>query len=403
MRIAFLLVSAFFLNSCGHNSNKKDGKTVTEKSAQATDSIAEKTVENADFSTKNNYQQTALFLAGFAKNDTLHFKKELTENQAYQKFCDTMNIGFQNMETARLSKMRSWAKTELAYELANPKTVLYPFSGPDILHCVQFYPEANHYVMIALEKYGTLPNLQKMDSAKSLEYLNSVTSSLEDIFGKSYFITRKMLKNVSNSVNGFVPLAAIFLVRTGHEIKDIQYKHLKDDGQFSAVGIDTVGKHVNDLVEIYFAKKNSKKVQKITYFRANLCDENYGGMTSLKNNQTLQNYLNALPECYTYTKAASYVMNYPTFSIIRGICLNKSKSILQDDTGIAYRYVDKHKWKIKLFGSYVKPVSDFDGVWQEDLNTAYKKDSASIPKLTFSLGYHWGRQDAQNLMKFEKL
>jgi hypothetical protein len=241
-----------------------------------------------------------------------------------------------------------------------------------------------------------------MDSAKSVQYLHSVNTSLEDIFGKSYFITRKMLKDVSNSVNGIVPLISVFLVRSGYEIKDIQYKHLNANLTTTAISADTIGKHPDDMVEIFFTKNDRLKIQKITYFRANLCDESYGGMVSLTDNKPLQDYLNKLPECYTYAKAASYVMNYKTFSIIRNICLNKSKSILQDDTGIAYRYIDLQKWNVKLYGTYVKPVSDFDGVWQEDLNLAYKKDSASIPKLAFSLGYHWGNLNAQNLMKFEK-
>ncbi len=95
-------------------------------------------------------------------------------------------------------------------------------------------------------------------------------------------------------------------------------------------------------------------------------------------------------------------MNYGTFSIIRNICLAKSKSILQDDTGIAFRYVDKSKWNYKLYGSYIKPVDDFSGVWQDDLSATYKKDSANVKKLAFSLGYHWGNQAGQNLMKFER-
>lgn len=398
MRIAFMLVFAAVFSSCNSSSNQTEHSKSPEKTNTINDSA---TTESPVFSV-NNYQQTALFLAGMAQHGASGISDKLLKNEAYLRFCDTMNAGFRHMEVARLGKMRDWAKTELAYELANPKTVFYPFSGPDILHCVQFYPDADQYVMIALEKYGSLPDLSKMDSAKSLQYLNSVTRSLEDIFGKSYFITRKMLRDVSNSVNGVVPLVSVFLVRTGYQIKDIQYKHLNENGTFSPISVDTCGKHVNDLVEIYFAKNDSAKLQKIVYFRTNLCDENYGGMMSLTDNKPLQNYLNNLPECYTYVKAASYVMNYSTFSTIRNICLAKSKSIVQDDTGIAYRYIDKNKWGIQLYGSYVKPVSDFSGVWQEDLSAAYKIDSARVKKLPFSLGYHWGNQNAQNLMKFEK-
>jgi len=349
----------------------------------------------------NAYQQTALYLAGLATDADKKVNPSIIQNNAYRLFSDSLNRGFENMETSRLSKMRNWAKTELKEE-QSAKTIFYPFSGPDILHCVQFYPNADQYILIALEKYGSLPMIEKMDTAKAMQYLSSVTSSLEDIFGKSYFITRKMLKDVSNSVNGFVPLAAVFLVRSGFEIKDVQYKHLNDDGTFADITFDFCGRRVNDLVEIYFTKKGENHLRKVLYFRTNLCDDKFGGMKSFKENQPLQNYLNALPDFYTYVKSASYLMNYPSFDIIRKICLAKSKSILQDDTGVALRYIDNTKWTIKLFGNYVKPVSDFSGVWQEDLKAAYVKDSLSIQKIPFSLGYHWGDQNTQNLMKFTR-
>jgi hypothetical protein len=355
----------------------------------------------ATVSEDNAYQQTALYLAGLATDADKKINPSIIQNDAYRLFSDSLSRGFENMETSRLSKMRDWAKTELIEE-QSAKTVFYPFSGPDILHCIQFYPNADQYILIALEKYGSLPTLEKMDTAKALQYLSSVTSSLEDIFGKSYFITRKMLKDVSNRVNGFVPLASVFLVRSGFEIKDVQYKHLNDDGSFADISFDSCGKKVNDLVEIYFTKKGENHLRKVVYFRTNLCDDKFGGMASFADNKTLQNFLNGLPEFYTYVKSASYLMNYPSFDIIRKICLAKSKSILQDDTGVALRYLEKSKWAIKLFGNYVKPVSDFTGVWQEDLKAAYVKDSLSIQKLPFSLGYHWGDQNTQNLMKFTK-
>ena len=90
------------------------------------------------------------------------------------------------------------------------------------------------------------------------------------------------------------------------------------------------------------------------------------------------------------------------FSVIRNACLNKSKTILQDDTGVGFGFYDKTKWKIKLFGNYEKPISDFHGgYYQANLMQAYKADSANIKPLPFSLGYHW-KDQVQNLMKFEK-
>ena len=399
-----------FFASCGNHAAKNSSAT-----AAKTDSTATKTSTSASGTNNavitdttinkdshNKLNDVALYLAGMKPDSFIAIPEKLQKLPYYKLYSDSMERGFKHIEEIRLSKMRNWAKTEMAPELANPKTVFYPFSGPDVLHCVQFYPDADQYIMIALERYGSIPVMEKMDETKTTNTLNSIQKSLEDIFGKSYFITRKMLHDVSNQWNGVTPVAAVFLVRAGYSILDVRYKHLLDDGKTLVnIPIDSMSKYTNACVEIYFRKNAGSKIQKITYFKTNLCDDPYGGMGSFKTNKPLQVYLNNMPECYTYVKSASYLMNYGTFSVIRNICLAKSKSILQDDTGIGYQYIDKSKWTIKLYGNYVMPVSDFKGVFQQDLNKAYS-DTTHVKPLPFSLGYHWANKNTQNLMKFEK-
>ena len=401
-RFLYVGLSLLMLASCGNNPAKSstvnDAKDSTAAKVPAS-VITDKTIRT---DAHNKLNDVALYLAGMKPDSFIAIPAKLQNLTFYKRYCDTINKGFTSIETTRLSKMREWAKTEMAPELANPKTVLYPFSGPDILHCVQFFPEADQYIMIALERYGSLPVMDKMDSTRTIHTLDYVRQSLEDIFGKSYFITRKMAVNVSNQYNGFTPLASVFLVRSGYSILDIKYKHLLDDGKtLVEIPIDSMGHHLNDCVEIYFKKNDKDKIKKLTYFRANLSDHQFG-TPGLKDNTGLRNYLDNLPECYTYAKSASYLMCQTDFSVIRNACMNKSKSILQDDTGIAFGFYDKAKWKITLYGNYEKPISDFHGgYYQANLQQAYKADSAHIKQLPFSLGYHW-KDQVQNLMKFEK-
>lgn len=402
-RIISLSAAVLLLASCNsHPAAKAEPASAASAPAPAAPSpvITDTTISKAEH---NKLNDIALYLAGMKPDSSVAIPQKLQNLAYYKLYSDSMNRGFNHIEEIRLSKMREWAKTELASELANPKTVFYPFSGPDILHCVQFFPDADQYIMIALEKYGSLPVMEQMDSTKTIATLNSVQKSLEDIFGKSYFITHKMLRDVSNRWNGVTPVACVFLVRAGYTVLDVKYKHLLDDGKtMTEIPTDSMSKYTNACVEIYFQKKGASKIQKIVYFKTNLCDDPYGGMASFKSNAALQTWLNAMPECYTYVKSASYLMNYGTFETIRNICLKKSKSILQDDTGIALRYLDKSKWTTKFYGNYVKPVSDFAGVDQKELYEVYKKDSANIKPLPFSLGYHWANKNTQNLMKFER-
>ena len=398
-RITMLVMLITFLASCTNHA----------KSSQATAAKTDSTAANptsvkaaTKYDDRNRYNDIALYLAGMKPDSFVAVPERLQKLPYYKTYCDTMDMGFNNIETTRLAKMRAWAKTEMANEQANPKTIFYPFSGPDILHCVQFFPDADQYIMMAMERYGSLPVVEKMDSLRATNTLVYIHKSLEDIIGKSYFITRKMVNDVSNQYNGVTPLACVFLVRSGHVILDIKYKHLLSDGKTMVeIPLDSVGKHTNECVEISFRKKGAEKVQKLTYFKTNLCDNTYIG-PGLRTNPDLKAYLENLPECYTYAKSASYLMCQKDFSIVRNICLSKSKTILQDDTGVGFGFYDPTKWKIKLYGSYAKPIADFHGgYYQANLESAYKADSSHIKQLPFSLGYHW-RDQAQNLMKFEK-
>ena len=95
-------------------------------------------------------------------------------------------------------------------------------------------------------------------------------------------------------------------------------------------------------------------------------------------------------------------MHYGSFSDIRKIVQQKSQSILEDDTGIPYKYFDGLEWDINLFGMYVMPVKDFsESRFQIDLNEAYSNMDMYKGKLPFSLGYHWGSK-AQNQMLYIK-
>jgi len=345
-----------------------------------------------------------LFLAGMQPVNPNNIPAKLLSSPGYKKFASEMDANFLKIDQNRLSKMRSWSKTELKTEQDKPLTLFYPFSGPDILHALAFYPNATQYVMIAMERVGDIPNVQKMDSAGADRYLGEIYQSLQDIFEKSYFITHKMMDDQQKvKLNGIVtPLLCVFLERTGHSVVSIHKNHLNDDGTVSALAADSAPTHINDFIEIAFRTPGSDTLRKITYFRANLGDQAFENLPSLKVNKALTNYLNKLPDFYMYAKSASYLMNYGTFSAIRNICLAKSKSILQDDTGIGFKYFDKNQWKLKLYGHYVTPVRDFKGVYDAGLAAAYAQDSTAVKQLDFSLGYHWGNINNQNLMKAER-
>jgi hypothetical protein len=300
-----------------------------------------------------------------------------------------MDSGFSELDTSRFIKMNKWAESELKNHLAS-KTLFYPFGGPDILNANIFYPVAESYILIGLEPVGQLPDLCKMTTNQTDKYLGDVWYSLKDIFKRSYFITGNMIGALKkNGVNGSIPVITLFLKRAGYHIVSMNLIGVDGSGICQPADSLKNKKSVTAGVKIEFAADTGRRVQSVYYFQTDLSDE------GLKKNPAFTRYLAGLPECHTYLKAASYLMHGKDFSKIREIIFEKSSSILQDDSGIAFRFFDKSIWDIHLYGKYAKPGKEFSWINETDLAKALS--DTSVKAVPFTLGYNW-RSRAINLL-----
>ncbi|MGZ3904792.1 MAG: hypothetical protein ACXVC6_13915, partial [Bacteroidia bacterium] len=232
---------------------------------------------------------------------------------------------------------------------------------------------------------GKLPEISKMKQKDAEEYIHQFKISLTDIFNKSYFITKNMNRDLNyQKVNGVLPVLTFFIKRTGNEIADIKFVvRLENDS------IIEVPYEYNDKKNLPFGVRidivSNGKPKSVYYFRQDLSNTKFNANTSF------YKYLDKMQSPSTYVKSASYLLHNDFMDNIRTFILNKSMNVIEDDTGIPFKYfVESGKWNHKLYGQYAKPVSDFKWLdLQKELKAAYE-DSASIGKLPFHLGYHWG-------------
>lgn len=309
---------------------------------------------------------------------------KLDSTSNWRQFAIRIDSGFLDLDSTRFAKMEIWADSELLNR-EESTTLFYPFGGPDFLNANIFYPNADKYILIGLEPVGALPDLCNMTVDQVNKYLEDVRYSLKDIFKRSYFITGNMIGALKkSSVNGAVPLISLFIERTGYNIVSI-----------NTVGIDSTGicqltdslknsKNVTHGIKIDFAADTGRRVQSVFYFQTDISDE------GLKDNPGFRKYLSLLPQSHTYLKAASYLMHGKDFSTIRNTVFDKSLTILQDDSGIAYRFFDKTKWEIHLYGKYAKPGREFSWINETDLAKAYS--DPDVKPVPFTLGYNWRTQ-----------
>jgi len=190
-----------------------------------------------------------------------------------------------------------------------------------------------------------------------------------------------------------IPVFMVFMARNNCEIINIEKIQLNKDAK-TAVRNGAAQGGLLEGVRFTFRTAGSKgELRTVEYF---CCDVSDDGLTKTPE---LLTYIGTLGKSNTFVKAASYLMHYGTFSKIREKTKEISAGILEDDTGIPLRYLEG--FKPTLFGKYVKPIEDFSGVYQADLDKLYKDKAAEVRPLPFSLGYHWKNKD-QNYMLFTK-
>ena len=401
--ILYTLLPVVIVAAC---SNRPTQNKSADQTAASTDTAKKKVVPIAvkgnalDTVTMNRkYNDIARYIAALKQLPGSTIPASYEKDTTWIRYCNNFNKEWKDADKSRFQPMNVWAATELASQRKQNLDIFYPFSGPDILHANIFFPQAKHYHLYGLERAGALPELGKMKTIDVDQYLSNVYYSLSDILVKSYFITKNMLKDLQkNSVNGTLPLMCVFLVRNDYEIVNVKYWHLNKDGSESPLSKDSVPVHTNDFVKVYFRHPGDSIIQVVSYMKCNMVDD------EIKKNEGLMAFLNNMPTSTTYIKSASYLLHGTNFTVMRNAVLKKSASIVQDDTGVPYRFLPSKDWMVSLYGSYVKPVSSFpSGYFQPDLQKAYKMgDSLKTAKpLPFSLGYHWGSSN-QNLIKAER-
>lgn len=376
-RSTFLFFTAVFLISC-------TGRQHPVKVANDPDSL--KPVFRMPYDTlKDN---SASFVAGKAFDYKGCFSF-LDTMPSWKKYTFTMDSGFAFLDTSRFSKMTKWADSQIP-DRFDTTLLFYPFGGPDFLNADIFYPAASEYILIGLEPVGELPDLCRMAPVAAEEYMHDVWLSLKDLFLRSYFITGNMIDALKrNEVNGALPVISMFIKRRGYNIVSVSNVAIDSTGKWQYAGDQETGRYSTRGVKIDFASDTGRTLQSVFYFRADISDE------GLKKNKPFAAFLHSLPACHTYLKAASYLMHGKDFSVIRNLILDKSISVLQDDSGIAYRFFDKNIWDIKLFGKYSRPGKEFSWINETDLAEAYR--DTSIKPVPFTLGYNW-RTRAINLL-----
>jgi len=289
-------------------------------------------------------------------------------------------------EAERLPLLRSFQQKEISGKQFASSTLFYPFGGPDVLTAAAFFPQRKTYLLVGLEPPGTLPDSKVIREGDLAKYLPRIQLTLDSVLRRSFFITANMDVQVRGQItDGLLPLLLAQLALMKATIVG-----------YAPVTLDASGKLEprveerrpasslrNDGVAIDFRLAGETETRQLLYFSVNLND------SALPANEAFRKYLQGLQPVTTFFKSASYLPHRKDFSQIRQLVLDSSNAIVQDDTGIPYRFIDQTRWQVRLFGQYTKPYGSFKFMVQPDLRKAYEEGNAQ--PLDFFIGYGYKR------------
>jgi hypothetical protein len=330
------------------------------------------------------------FLAGLPAKPGSRLAK-LHESDAWLKHGRDLDDMWNHFEKDSLVPMRAFQEQELRTVADSP--VFYPFSGPDTLIVTTFFPRSPVYIMVGLEPAGTLPTPAQLERTNLERYLPKVRLTVASELGRSFFITRQMDRQFRGQVtNGLIEPILELLVRSSHTVLGFRYIRLDDSGSPVERTVEdrVPDKSRNKGVEIDFRTDNDGSVHKVFYLSVNLADQR------LRENMPFLSFLSRLKRSTTYLKATSYMIHKPDFSLIRDQILSNSAVILQDDSGIPYRFFHTQMWRVQLYGSYNRPYGSFRWLQQPDLKSAYQ--TAGPKPLDFRIGYGYGKAPSNLLL-----
>jgi hypothetical protein len=377
-RIIAVLFSAALIVSCGGD-NKEEAKENGKKTNQnGNETNIEVEKKQLPYDTLlNDY---ALFIAGLPTQVNMKEAQAAEYYKEHQIFTDT---SWKFTTAKMLNPIKKWAEENKITNENDTGLCFYPLSGPDFLFGNAFFPNSKQFVLLGLEPKGSLCDFRSLKEPQLKKYLSGIRESMKYLNKAGYFVTSHMSGDFTRAeLNGMVHMMLYMMARTGHKIVSVSHFYIDADGTEKGLGTVTKGPtdETQTGVKIEFLSPDGTVKKSAYYLRLNARDDN------MQKHMEFEKFVNNFGNRVAYMKSASCVLTNTDFSVMRNLVLNSSK-ILQDDTGVPYKYFDAAKYDITLFGTYTTVIDDLSWCFQPGLEKALKA-SSHFGDLPFRISYN---------------
>jgi hypothetical protein len=278
-----------------------------------------------------------------------------------------------------------------------PRKVVYPFAGGDLSTALTVYPDADEITTISLEPAGDPRDLGQLKGGELDRALKQVEYELKFLYRVNFSNTINMIDAMRE---GSLPTQLIFglsaLKIHGYEVVALRYFRLEPDGSIhylddkdvSTAPAPTKAKantrnRIFANVEVQFRKPGGR-VQVYRHIQQNLDNEH------LKADPRTLKHLEAKGPIAGMTKAASYLLSWDSFSMMRDYLTGHVTWMVSDATGVAPKWGKPAGFDYETYGAFVGPHIQAGGSIAKDWRVEFEAE----PKR--DLGFRFGYYDKHN-------
>lgn len=283
-----------------------------------------------------------------------------------------------------------------------PETVIYPFGGGDLLAALTTYPDARRITTLSLELAGDPRRITTIDNKQLDQSLDLVDHNIGRLLTANDSTSETLKGTQQGDLPGQLSYFLVALAVHGYEPVSLRYFRIQEDGSlhyYSAAEVREMETHIAQArhgkwtspdfseafanSELVFRSVGGQGPLRIhRHIGANLRD------TSLKKNPGILRYLESQGRVVAMTKAASYCLWNPRFSLIRNYLLANMVFMISDDTGIPPALARQRGFVQDTYGSFQGAMC-FDSCPNKEYSEQFQDLWASQPRraLDFRYGY----------------
>ena len=269
--------------------------------------------------------------------------------------------------------MSQWARTEIRFPGGG--TVLYPFSGPDLVTVLQLFPNAGRYVLLANQFAGEPAAVSKMSATRLHNFQAKFLREWLKFTRLGFFRTDDLNDDQRDQKGqiGVTTILIAFALFSGYDVIDVHPIVLEPQaGQYVRAS--------GPWKSVRLVLRKGDTSTTVDYVSVDLSDG------FLKQNQGSREWLANMSRNPVLLKAASHLLQMPSFTVLREILANNATMVVQDETGLDYSVLSQIG-NVELYGNFLFPHELFNRNRQASLAAAYKA-SKTVKPLPFAFSYN---------------